>query len=270
VWDNENGQPAKLHKAVVDQIDGFDGTATVVVGQGVAHLLSQNMRDGTGESVTLKRDGTKVRLTEVHGRAFALAAMQYLQGGMTTRLSDGDAGVDIQGVDSGQPGVYLYDSTGSPTVIIDAETGDASFIGEIGTALPGDMGVFLYSVTFQTLGNVTVTHPVAQFNVQASRDQPSIQADVDPGSGSPELVWYARQGRHQANGRHLGLPVPRRPGRPVRRRTVPFSSTGWPTKKAATARGASTSPSTRARASRCRSSTSSARTRGWSSTTTAP
>jgi hypothetical protein len=70
------------------------------------------MRDGTGESVTLKRDGTKVRLTEVHGRAFALAAMQYLQGGMTTRLSDGDAGVDIQGVDSGQPGVYLYDTGG--------------------------------------------------------------------------------------------------------------------------------------------------------------
>lgn len=112
VWDNENNQPAKLHKAVVDQIDGFDGTATVVVGQGVAHLLSQNMRDGTGESVTLKRDGTKVRLTEVHGRAFALAAMQYLQGGMTTRLSAADAGVDIQGVDSGAPGLYLYDTGG--------------------------------------------------------------------------------------------------------------------------------------------------------------
>jgi hypothetical protein len=112
-WDNANGQPATLHKADVDQIDGFDGFATVVVSQSIAHALSQDMRDGTGESVTLKREGAELRVVEVHGRAFSLAALQYLQGGLTTRQDEGESGVDIVGSETGGvPGVYLYDTAG--------------------------------------------------------------------------------------------------------------------------------------------------------------
>jgi hypothetical protein len=188
-WDKANGQPAVVHKAVVDQIDGFDGFATAVVSQSIAHALSQDMRDGPGESVTLTREGAELRVVEVHGRTFSLAALQYLQGGMTTRQAEDEAGVDIVGSEAGVPGIFAYGPGGSPTVLIDATTGNASFIGEIGTALPGDIGIFMHSGTFSEFG-VQVTHPVMLFNVQASRDDPSIQASND-GVGGTSLFLFS-------------------------------------------------------------------------------
>lgn len=119
VWDDANGQKASVYKAVVDQIDGFDGVATAVVSQGLAHALAQTMRDGTGESVTLAREDSELQVTAVHGRGFALASLQYLQGGMTTRQSEDEAGVDILGADSGTPGVYVFGTNGNKIVLRD-------------------------------------------------------------------------------------------------------------------------------------------------------
>jgi hypothetical protein len=149
------------------------------------------MRDGTGESVTLAREGAELRIQEVHGRSFSLAALQYLQGGMTTRLAEDESGVDIVGSESGTPGIYAFKPGGSPSVIIDATTGNASFIGEIGTALPGQIGIFAYTTTFQQMADVTVSRPVLLFNVGSNRDQASIQSDTDPGSGSPSLYLFS-------------------------------------------------------------------------------
>lgn len=120
VWDAPNAQKATVYKAVVDQIDGFDGVATAVIQQSVAHALAQNMRDGTGESATLTRDDdNELQLVAVHGRAFALAALQYMQGGMTTRSAEDQPGIDILGADSGIPGVYLYGANGNRIVLRD-------------------------------------------------------------------------------------------------------------------------------------------------------
>lgn len=114
IWDNANNQPAVQYIATIDQIDGEDGTqCEAVVDQAIAHVLAQTMRNGgAGESVTVVEDGVGLAIAEVHGRNNALASMQYLQGGMTTRQTDIDAGVDILGVDSGTPGVYLFGAGG--------------------------------------------------------------------------------------------------------------------------------------------------------------
>lgn len=109
VWDAANGQPAVRYLATIDSLDGFDGDPVeAVVDQHLVHALAQTARDGKGESVTLVRDGSELQVAKVHGRNSALASLQYLQGGMTTRQNDTDSGVDILGVDSGTPGVYVY------------------------------------------------------------------------------------------------------------------------------------------------------------------
>jgi hypothetical protein len=130
VYDFANSQPAVTYKAIVDSLDGFDGDPVeATVDQGLAHALAQEMRDGKGESVTLERDGSELRLTKIHGRRFALAAEQYLQGGMTTRQNDGDAGVDITGADSRTPGVFTYTTNGVQTAFMDedgVQAGDPS------------------------------------------------------------------------------------------------------------------------------------------------
>lgn len=203
VWDEANGQKATVYKAVVDQIDGFDGVATVLVDQSLAHALADTMREATGESVSLARDGSELKLVAVHGRRFALAALQYLQGGMTTRQSEDEAGVDILGADAGVPGIYAFGAGGSPSVLIDATTGHASFLGEIGTALPGDPGIFIYSQTFRSLGDKLVTHPIIQFNTGMTRDQPSIQAEND-GTGGSDLFLFSGGG---VNSRETKLQV---------------------------------------------------------------
>jgi hypothetical protein len=121
LWDQANGQPVTIYKAVVDQVDGFDGNAIeAIVPQSLVHALSTTMRDSTGESVVLERDDDgELTVTAISGRAFALAGLQYLQGGMTTRQSDDEPGVDILGTDSGQPGVYVYGSNGNMIVLRD-------------------------------------------------------------------------------------------------------------------------------------------------------
>lgn len=180
IWDAANGCPATRYYASVDQIDGFDGKPVdVLVDAGIAHTLATTMRDETGESVTLERDTRtgELRLTRVDGRAFALAALQYVQAGLTTRQSDDDAGMDLLGNDTGTPGLFAFGVGGVPTVLIDALTGDATFIGELGTAPPGSPGVFMFSPSFAQLGTI-VTHPIIQFNTLTTRDQPSLQADT--------------------------------------------------------------------------------------------
>ena len=155
VWDAANTQPAVVYKAIVDSLDGFDGDPIeAVVDQGLAHALSQSMRDGTGESVTLVRDGSELRVAQVHGRRFALAALQYLQGGMTTRQSEDAAGVDILGVDSGTPGVYLYDTGGVLALQItdDLVAGVIKFY----TGIAGEAAGFLNPSSVSSIPTVTL------------------------------------------------------------------------------------------------------------------
>lgn len=121
-WDVANNQPTVVYKAVLDQIDGFDGKSIeAVVTPDVASVLSTSMRTGKGESVTLSDDNGELTIEAVNGRSFALAATQYLQGGMTTRQADDEAGVDVVGADSGAPGVYLYDVGGALGAWLDSQ-----------------------------------------------------------------------------------------------------------------------------------------------------
>lgn len=74
-------------------------------------------------------------------------------------------------------GIQAFNAAGDETVKIESATGNASFIGEVGTAHPGDVGIFLYSVTFTDFADRVVTRPTMQFQVGAGRVQPSVQAD---------------------------------------------------------------------------------------------
>ena len=189
VWDQANNQKATAYKAVVTNLDGFEDAAPIeaVVSDQLAHALQPMMTEGNGVSTVLERSGSELEVTGILGRAFSLASLQYLQGGLTTRQAEDEAGVDILGSESGTPGILAFGDGGVLTVFVDATTGDASFIGEVGTALPGDLGVFLFSQTFSQFGEL-VTHPVVQFNTGASRDQPSIQADSF-GSGAGLMLF---------------------------------------------------------------------------------
>lgn len=129
VWDMENAQPATIYKAVIDGFDGFDGKPVeAIVPQGVAHSLATTMRDGKGESVTISRDeGGELTVSSVNGRTFALAALQYLQGGMTTRQAEDEAGIDITGADSGDPGVGVYSTSGLLQMLLSADAAGGIF-----------------------------------------------------------------------------------------------------------------------------------------------
>jgi hypothetical protein len=80
------------------------------------------------------------------------------------------AGLNAYGTGAGGPGTRN-------TFRVDAGTGNLTALGEIGTAPPGEVGIFLYSTTFSYAGQQQ-TRPVVQFNTGASRDQPSIQAST--------------------------------------------------------------------------------------------
>jgi hypothetical protein len=146
-WDLANGQPFAVTKAVLDDVDGFSGNPVeAYVSQSIAHILSTTMREGKGETVILSRDQGALEVVGVEGRQFALAALQYLQGGMTTRQSDGEPGVDILGVDSGTVGVYVIGTNGTMIVlrddgsegIIEFHTGQAGEIaGQINPGVTG-------------------------------------------------------------------------------------------------------------------------------------
>lgn len=192
VWDASNNTTATVYKAIVDQIDGFDGNPVeAVIAQGLAHAFAMTSRDGVGESVTLVREDGELTVVAVHGREFSLAAVQYLQGGMTTRQTEDEAGVDILGAESGSPGIAAYGAGGTLSALIDALAGQHSFIGELGTALPGDIGVFMFSPSFSRFG-VQHTQPTVQFNTGAANAQPQIIADA-AGAGSG-LAAYSGAG----------------------------------------------------------------------------
>jgi hypothetical protein len=198
VWDDSNASKATVYKAVVDQIDGFDGVATAIVQQSIAHALSQSMRDGTGESVTLTRDDdNELQLTAVHGRTFSLAALQYLQGGLTTRTAEDQAGIDVIGAgtdDPRAPGVYLYDTDGKLAMfmsddvaggVIKFYTNHASETG------PGWVNPFVGVVLGSSVPQLDISGPHAsghRSHIYLSDDFISL----DPGSATGE-VFIASQ-----------------------------------------------------------------------------
>lgn len=107
-----------------------------------------------------------------------LTATILLVGGFTTRLLTTDPGVEVTGA-----GVRVYKPGGGMSAILDAVTGNNTLIGEFGTALPGDVGLFAFSNTFGRAAAKKDTNVVLQFNVAATRDQPSIQANTVAKSG---------------------------------------------------------------------------------------
>lgn len=74
-----------------------------------------------------------------------------------------------------------YDSAGTQNVTIDT-SGRATFLGELGTAPPSELGIFMYSAKFSRAG-VKVTSPILQFNSGASVTQPKIVTDSGRKSG---------------------------------------------------------------------------------------
>lgn len=159
-----------------------DGTR-VEVDPTIATQLEQTVRRTGAESVAYRRDaGDRLVVTEILGQPSSHGAMTYMEGGFTTRRTDADPGVDYSAA-----GIFAYAPGGDPTVIMEAATGNVAMIGEFGTALPGDIGIFMFKVSDSVLGE-TRTRPVLQFNVGATRDQPSIQADTGLASG---LMLYS-------------------------------------------------------------------------------
>lgn len=121
-------------------------------------------------------------VTATEDELISSQAPQNANVGQQTFSDDGSAGtaqVPPLGAraEMSSTGFEAFDQQGVRTVLIDAATGDASFVGEIGTAMPGDKGIFMYSLKFDQFGSNPYTRPVIQFNVEATRDQPSIQSD---------------------------------------------------------------------------------------------
>lgn len=72
---------------------------------------------------------------------------------------------------------YTVDEDGVVTSRYDTQGGQATHIGEFGTAPYGQVGIFARSQEFSYAAG-KVIWPVLQFNVGTTRDQPSIQADT--------------------------------------------------------------------------------------------
>jgi hypothetical protein len=68
------------------------------------------------------------------------------------------------------------------TFRVDATTGNATFLGEVGTAPPGEVGIFLFSTKFSRAGQ-QVTRPTMQFTTGAALAQPRIVADTGLSAG---------------------------------------------------------------------------------------
>lgn len=179
IWDPDNSHTVVVPWARV-RVDGMDTGDPIEAEVDHAHLplLSRLIRSTAGgESVTLERTGSRWTLTRVAGKSLSLDAMMLVKGGLTTREEITDPGVELT-----SDGITAYKAGGDPTVRIDSATGDATFIGEIGTNFPGEIGIFAFSNIFSWAGE-EVTRPTLQFNVGASRLQPSIQADTAATSG---------------------------------------------------------------------------------------
>lgn len=137
IYDETNGQLAVRYYAAVSSIDGSSAEPVdALVDQGLVHALVQASRGpGSGESVLLAYDDSQLKVVGLTGRAFALAALQYLQGGITTRQNDDQPGVDIVGGDTAEPGIYIFGTNG--TIIVIHDDGSEGVI-EFGTGAAGE------------------------------------------------------------------------------------------------------------------------------------
>lgn len=222
VWDEPNASKATVYKAVVDQIDGFDGVANAVVQQSVAHALSQSMRDGTGESVTLTRDDdNELQLVAVHGRAFSLAALQYLQGGLTTRTAEDQAGIDVVGAgtdDPRAPGVYLYDTGGKLAMFMSDDV--AGGVIKFWTNDPTETGPgWINPFVVVDGAGTTLMLEVAGPHGGGHRSRIQLSDDLvylDPGSGSGQVLIASGDlvtfnGNVSVNGINVTCKIPNAP-----------------------------------------------------------
>lgn len=131
-------------------------------------------------SVLLDDQGKPIPATIPHTMVPTAGAFSLV--GASVRIEDTDLGewyvAEVLGRQStihANMGIQGTAADGSPILEVN-EAGEATFIGEVGTAPPGEPGVFLYSLKFGRVGN-RQTRPVVQLNSGATRDQPSIQAD---------------------------------------------------------------------------------------------
>lgn len=144
VWDQANAAKATVYVAIVGTIDGFEATEPIeaIVPDQLAHALQQSMTDGNGVSVVMHSTGSEWEIAGILGRGFSLATMQYLQGGMTTRTADDQAGIDILGGDS--PAINIYGTGGvfgdgaqGMSIQADASGGVSQFYAGIAGETPG-------------------------------------------------------------------------------------------------------------------------------------
>ncbi len=83
---------------------------------------------------------------------------------------------------------------------VDADTGDVTVLGELGTALPGDIGIFMFTTGGSNTGNSRV-RPTMQFNVGSLIQQPEIYGDSVAGSGLFLRAGRAGAGEREARGK---------------------------------------------------------------------
>lgn len=165
--------PRSEEKWAMVDIEGWDDALLARIPHYLHAEVSDEVRDPEDElSAVVRLDGTEWVVDDIIGDSQALIFGDTFGSHMIIS----------------QAGIRAYQATEdntliTPTIVIDAETGNASFIGELGTNLPGEIGVFMFSTKFSRLGE-QVTEPTVQFNVGPDLLlQPYIKASTDFGSG---------------------------------------------------------------------------------------
>jgi hypothetical protein len=188
-WDAEHQEPYSETKVYCEPVNG-DSDADPIPAE-LTHSLNLTLptgpRDGRGEQIVIQEDTPgSWRVVDLIAKAVTPAMV----------WGDPDNGPHLVLDESGIHGFIVDDvlTTADETVFkemfrYDMETGEVTQIGEWGTNYPDNVGIFAYSILFQYAANKVVTRPVLQFNVQAGRDQPSIQADNV--SATPKLILYS-------------------------------------------------------------------------------
>ena len=174
LWDTDNDAVAAEIVASVELINvgSDDDPIEARLAQGLGGYLPLGARGERGETVVLEQYGGRWRVVDVVGKDNVLETTWGDPLGQHLTLGrDGIRGYAIADNPATPDEVELLEN-----FRYDVATGDVTVIGELGTARPGDVGIFLFSNRFSYAG-VAVTRPTMQFNVGATRDQPSIQAD---------------------------------------------------------------------------------------------